>query len=361
MADPLPIIIPLINPNEPGAVLAGLHVSAGQHVTRGERLCTLETTKSTVELTAERDGYLVGLAYKVGQTIEFGEVLGYLSDSPDWVPPSRSKVLPTQPKGLRISQAAQSLAEKHHLDLTSFSGDVFVTEKMVRELVDRSVQPAPFLKVDAYRPNDILIYGGGGHGKSLIDMIRTMGSYSIAGIVDDSLPAGSNIMEVPVLGGAAVLDQLHSQGLRLAANAVGGIGNINNRITVFGRLADAGFSCPTLIHPTAFVEPSAHLAEGVQLFPHAYVGSEAKIGFGVIVNTGAIVSHDCVIGEYTNLSPGSILAGEVNIGRSTLVGMGVTVNLRVNIGAQARIGNGATVKQDVPQGAVVHAGSIWPG
>ncbi len=360
MSEPIPIIIPLINPNEPGAVLAGLHVAAGQRVARGERLCTLETTKSTVELTAERDGYLVGLAYKEGQTIQFGEILGYIADSPDWLPPAPAIPPSSKPLGLHISQAALALARQHNLDLAGFSADVFVTEKIVQELIDRSAQPATYLKIDIYHPNDILIYGGGGHGKSLIDMLRTLDQYSIVGIVDDGLQQGASIMGVPVLGGANLLQQLQAHGLCLAANAVGGIGNISTRIAVFERLADAGFSCPTLVHPTAFIEPSARLAEGVQVFPHAYVGSEAAVGFGVIVNTGVIVSHDCVIGEYSNLSPGAILAGEVNVGRATLVGMGVTVNLRVKIGATARLGNGATVKQDVPDGAIVHAGSIWP-
>ena len=57
MTEPVPIIIPLINPNEPGALLASLNFSTGQKVKKGDNLCTLETTKSTVEMTAERDGY----------------------------------------------------------------------------------------------------------------------------------------------------------------------------------------------------------------------------------------------------------------------------------------------------------------
>jgi sugar O-acyltransferase (sialic acid O-acetyltransferase NeuD family) len=187
-----------------------------------------------------------------------------------------------------------------------------------------------------------------------------LGPYPIAGIVDDGLPAGSHIMGVPVLGGSNILGRLIEQGVHLAANAVGGIGNITSRIKVFERLTEAGFSCPTLVHPTAFIEPGALLAEGVQVMPHAYVGSETQVGFGAIVNTGAIVSHDCKLGDYANLSPGAILAGEVTVGSATLVGMGVTVNLRVKIGNRARIGNGATIKQDVPENGIVRAGTVWP-
>jgi acetyltransferase EpsM len=363
MSEPTPILIPLVNPNEPGSLLAALHVSAGQYVTKGSALCTLETTKSTQELVAEADGYLVGLAYTVGQTVQAGQVLGYLADSPGWTPPAArpsSQPVVIQPAARRISQPALKLVEQHHLDLAQFPADIFITEKMVQDRLSLAHQARLDLLQGPLAPNSIVVYGGGGHGKALIDLIRVLGSYPIVGIVDDGIPAGTLIMGVPVLGGSAILGQLVGAGIQLATNAVGGIGNIAPRLTVFEALRNAGFTCPTLVHPTAFIEPGANLSQGVQVMPHAYVGSEAHVGYGAIINTGAIVSHDCQVGDYANLSPGAILAGEVTVGEAVLVGMGVTVNLRVNVGRGARIGNGATVKQDVPEGGIVRAGMVWP-
>ncbi len=364
MSEPLAVIVPLLNPNEPQALLALLHVRPGERVTQGTLLCTLETTKSTQELLAERDGYVAGLAFEAGQSVPAGAVLCYLAASPDWTPPARLHVAAEPVKaaitGLRISQPALQLVEQHHLDLSTFPTDRFITESLVQEQLDRTASQVLPLKDAAYGPASIIVYGGGGHGKALIDLIRLEGSFGIAGIVDDGLPAGSLLMGVPVLGGSAILGQLLERGIQLAANAVGGIGNIDSRIRVFERLQQAGFTCPSLVHPSAVVEPSATLSDGVQVMPLAYVGSEAHVGYGVIVNTGAIVSHDCCIGNYANLSPGAILAGEVDIGEASLVGMGVTINLRVKVGDRARIGNGATVKTDVPEGSIVHAGSLWP-
>ena len=179
------------------------------------------------------------------------------------------------------------------------------------------------------------------------------------GIIDDGLSNGT-VMGLPILGGAEALPALYRQGIHLAVNAVGGIGNVTIRIQVFERLRLAGFTCPAVVHPSAVVEPSALLAEGVQVFPLAYVGSEAQVSYGAIINTSAVVSHDCCIGDYANLSPGAILAGEVTVGSASLIGMSATVNLRTCIGSGARIGNGATVKGDVPEGGLVRAGTIWP-
>ncbi len=238
-----------------------------------------------------------------------------------------------------------------------------ITEGEIQALADKTLRPPGLDQftppVSAFDATAIIVYGGGGHGKSLIELIRALGSYHILGVVDDNLPKGTSLLGAPVLGGAQVLPDLHRDGVRLAANAVGGIGNLSVRVEIFRRLAAAGFTCPALVHPKAFIEASASLAPGTQVFPQAYVGSEVEVGFGTIINTGAIVSHDCKLGNYVNISPGAILAGGVQVGDGVLIGMGVTINLLVRIGQGARIGNGATIKNDVPDGGLVRAGATW--
>ncbi len=213
---------------------------------------------------------------------------------------------------------------------------------------------------ERYSPFHVLIYGGGGHAKSVIDMIRALGGYPIAGIIDDGLPEGSAIMGVSVLGGQNKLDELHDLGIKLAVNSIGGIGNPDIRVKVFERLDQAGYVFPTFIHPRAFVEPTAKIAEGTQVMALAYIGSESLIGFGCVINYGAIVSHDCQLADYVNLSPGSALAGGVKIGERSQVGMNATINLDISIGHDVRIGNGATVKKDVANNSVIHAGEVFP-
>jgi acetyltransferase EpsM len=216
------------------------------------------------------------------------------------------------------------------------------------------------IKARSKLPHQLVIYGGGGHGRSIIDIVRTLGRYEIAGIVDDELAPGSVVMGIEVLGGGHILPELRSKGIHTAINAVGGVGDIASRVRIFEELQKAGFECPTIIHPSATVEDSAQLSFGAQILPQAYIGSQVRIGFGVIINNGAIVSHDCVIEDYASLAPGAMLAGEVRIGKEAQVGMGVTINLRLSIGERAQIGNSAVVKRDVPAGTVIHAGTIWP-
>lgn len=368
---PATLVIPLLNPNEPEALIAQVNVQDRQHVESGDVVCTLETTKSAADLAATQAGYILGLRFEAGQTVRSGEVFCYISEDPEWQPPqavpqTKPGDLPGStrqdyPPGLRITQPALLLARQLNLEPQDLPADRLVTESLVRSIAENKGQQAvsklPDIEAD---PFAILVFGAGGHGKTVIEMIQAAGDFRIHGVIDDDPQVTGQVAGIPVLGGADKLPGLWSAGIRLAANAVGGIGDVEVRVRVFEKLAQAGFGFPALIHPRSFIEKSAQVADGSQIMPLAYVGSEAKIGFGCIVNTGSIISHDCVIGENTNIAPGAILAGEVKVGPRVLVGMGVTVNLRVEIGEGARLGNGSTIKGNVPARGIVRAGAIWP-
>ncbi|MFU8827207.1 MAG: NeuD/PglB/VioB family sugar acetyltransferase [Brevefilum sp.] len=367
MAKLIPIKIPLLNPNEPEALLVSLAVAEGGAVEPGQVVAEIETTKSTGEIEAEAAGFFVGLQYAPGETLQAGDVLGYIGDSPDAKDPSLppwagddAGAVEVQPafSGLRITEPARELALAEGLALEDLPHGPLVTRQMVLQLL----HPAE----TAHKPDipegekRLLIYGAGGHGCSLAALVRQSEDYELVGFLDDGLPVGAEVAGLAVLGGGEKLADLAQVGVRLAVNGVGGVGDLAARLAVYERLAAAGFYCPTVIHRTAFVEESAALADGVQVYPLAYVGVRVRVGYGCIINTGAIVSHDCRLAPYVNLSPGATLAGGVVVGEAALIGMRATVNLNVSIGKQARIGNGATIKADVPDGGVVPAGTIWP-
>jgi len=362
MNDLLQVLVPLVNPNEPESLLVDLSVTEGQKVAKGQIMAVFETTKSTFELSADGDGYILGLKFKTGDAVRSGERLCYLAPTPDSILPAEAPVshelTPRQaeeiPAELLITAPALKSARERGIDLDSLPKGILITEKILNEMGAGEEMQA------GLDPTLLVVYGGGGHAKSLIDLIRLDGRYQVHGILDDGIPAGDNIMGIPVLGGGELLPALRRKGVGLAINAVGGIGSIHPRLAVYQKLEQAGFLCVTVAHPLSFIEASAELEQGCQVFCHAYIGSETHVGFGSIINTGAIISHDCVLGKFVNISPGAILAGSVTVEERALVGMGVTINLGVRIGAGARIGNSAVVKGDVPENGIVRAGSIWP-
>lgn len=361
----IPIKIPLLNPNEPEALLVSLEASEGESLQPEQVVAVIETTKSTGEIQAEAAGFLVGLRFTEGDTLKAGDVLAYIGNAPNAQDPSLPPWAEEEPKhslakggldGLRITAPARKLAEEQGLDLNALPQGPLVTRQMVKEhLAENRV--APPIPADEKR---LVVYGAGGHGRSLAALIWELDRYEIFGFLDDGYAPGDQVFGLPILGGGGDLPALAQDGLRLAVNGVGGIGDLDSRLSVYQQLQGAGFHVPTVAHPTAWIEDSAQLAEGCQVFSFAYIGTEVQIGFGCIINTGVIVSHNVTLQPYVNLSPGATLAGGVIVGERALIGMRATVNLNVRVGKGARIGNGATIKADVPDGGVVPAGMIWP-
>ena len=211
-----------------------------------------------------------------------------------------------------------------------------------------------------FDPTKVVIYGGGGLSKMIIETVRVLGTYKILGVIDDNMEKGIDVIGSPVIGGADVLPNLRKDGVRLVVNSVGGIGNYKVRLDIFKKLAEEGFVCPAIVHPTAHIDPIAHLNAGVLVLAQSYISGNAFIGMGSLINNSVVVSHDCILGVCTNLSPGAKIAGDAIIDDFVQIGMNATVNIGVKIGKECLIGNGATIKKDVPPGTRVYAGEIWP-
>lgn len=188
-----------------------------------------------------------------------------------------------------------------------------------------------------------------------IDILRAVGGWHIAGILDSRLPPGSRVLGVPVLGPDtdAAFGRMAQCDVRFAVCGIGLVERHRERHRLYDRLKAFGFELPNLVHPQASVERSATLGDGNQVMAQAVVGSDARIGSGCIVNAGSIVSHDCRIGDHVHVAPGAVLAGGVHVGARTLIGMGATVYLRARIGDDVVVVNGVDVQADVESRAIV--------
>jgi len=265
------------------------------------------------------------------------------------------------PSTLRITKPARLLAERLGVDINSLSADKLITEAVVFQHAGQITSDKKPRQRAPVSGNRLIIYGGGGHARTLLEAAQALGTFEIVGIVDDGIPVGAQILNVPVLGTRALLPGLLEQGIGLAVNGVGGIADVAVRLLLFNLLESIGFELPIILHPRASVERSAEIGAGAQILANAYIGSAARLQPKSLVNTNAVVSHDCVIGSYAHIAPGALLAGHVHVGERALIGMGVTAAIGVQIGDGARIGNGAALYGDVPANISIPAGSVWGG
>ncbi|MEW5767138.1 MAG: acetyltransferase [bacterium] len=199
----------------------------------------------------------------------------------------------------------------------------------------------------------IIIIGGGGHARVLIELIRLSGQYEIVGILDSQFKVGSSVSGISVLGNDDLLPQLYAKGIKNACIAVGSIRDNSQRKMLYEKVKEASFSVPILIHPRAIISEDIQVSEGVQIMAGAIVQADCSIGENTIINTGAIVEHDCNIGWHVHLCPGVVISGGVSIGDSAFIGAGATVIQGVKIGRKAIIAAGSVVVNDVADGITV--------
>ncbi len=183
----------------------------------------------------------------------------------------------------------------------------------------------------------VILIGGSGHARVIIDCIRSSGGI-VAGILDDGIPVGSQVLGVPVLGRTAQWAQF-AEHLFLIA-----IGNnaVRKKLSFTMKVRWA-----TVVHPSAVISPYARLDAGSVVMPKAVINAGAVVGAHCIINTGAVVEHDCILSDYVHISPNAALGGSVTIGRGTHIGIGASVRNNISICGGCTIGAGAAVVKDI--------------
>lgn len=190
--------------------------------------------------------------------------------------------------------------------------------------------------------DSIVLIGGSGHAKVIIDCIRASGR-EVFGILDDGIPAGSVVQGVPVLGNVSEYEK-YADHLFLIA-----IGSNEVRRRIAER---CDVSWAVVVHPRAVVSPSARLGEGTVVMPNAVVNACARVGKHCIINTGAVVEHDNVLGDYVHISPNAALGGTVTVGDGTHIGISACVRNNIRIGGGCTVGAGAVVVKDIYEPAI---------
>lgn len=192
----------------------------------------------------------------------------------------------------------------------------------------------------------IFVYGAGGHGKVVADILISKKAKRFAGFVDDRDElTGTKVIGYPVLGNC---DWLRKQSTKHPVAVVLGIGNNSTRRQLAQRCAAWDIQILTAIHRAAVVAPSAELGRGTVVMGGAVINSAARLGEGVIVNTGAVVEHDVEIGDYAHISPNATLGGASRLGADSHLGLGAVVLPGVSVGAESIIGAGAVVLKNLP-------------
>lgn len=193
----------------------------------------------------------------------------------------------------------------------------------------------------------ILLLGGGGHCRSVLDSVISMGCYEKIGIIDND--ASASALGIDVIGTDDDLEALFRDGWKEAFITVGSIGSTSVRRRLYRLVKDIGFAVPAIADPSAGIAGGVSLGEGVFVGKHAVVNTGSTVGCCAILNTASVIEHDCVIGDFAHISPGTVLCGQVSVGADTHVGAGTVVRQGITIGSRTLVGIGSAVVKNIPE------------
>jgi len=196
------------------------------------------------------------------------------------------------------------------------------------------------------KKEEIVLFGGGGHCRSVIDVIENEDRFHIAGIVDQAVMLHEKISGYEVIANDDDIPLLAKQYKNFFIT-IGHIRNSRPRWKLYDKLISSNCQLPVIISPKAHVSGRARLGPGTVVMPFAMVNSGAEIGPNCILNTSCIIEHDTIVGFNNHISTGSIINGNCRIGDNNFIGTNSTILNNITIGDDNLIGAAAVLVKDI--------------
>jgi acetyltransferase-like isoleucine patch superfamily enzyme len=380
----LEILLTREDANSESALLLEWLIPDREPVRRGQVVCVIETSKSTIEIEAPGDGTLCHLA-RAGEEVAIGTSIGAVAATPEEAADldAAPRRAPERPAGRgRFTRRAAELAAEHGIDLEQLDKEGFVTAEDVEALIaERSLpehaggSPLAGISLDRVSLPASYALDDGSAGTLAQDFLASLraGPATFAALSSEEKCAayrehGAQIGESVRFGPGSivvapriVLEEGVSLGERVSIEcgevfAAGSLTSFGNGLEVRCR--------------RVYVGRGGYLARGVRIGgggnrdPQAllvlgdlvYVGDEAFVNPGRPVVVGAEVFITMRSAIITHNIGHSVLAGFENtfapvvIEDRAQIGVGTIVYAGSRIGKEAIVASNSYVVTDIPAG-----------
>lgn len=188
----------------------------------------------------------------------------------------------------------------------------------------------------------LILLGGGGHCKSVIDVAESAG-YTILGILDKPELVGTKVLDYEIIGTDNDIPQYVDKAEFLIT--VGQIKSPAIRKKLALLVMRAGGKFATVIANDAYVSKYAKIGKGTVVMHKAIVNADACIGEHCIINTMANIEHEVQIGGFCHVSTGVMVNGNCVIGDEVFIGSGSVLYNGISVVNNAIIPAGSVVRK----------------
>lgn len=182
----------------------------------------------------------------------------------------------------------------------------------------------------------IIIFGCGGHARSVADVILSNKTHLISCFIDDNARDKETIFGYDVKK-TITLDQ--------SDVCIVAIGNNTKRKVIFDSIdRNHIFS---VISEFSYDSPLSMIYSGVFVGNQCHIGPKAVIGENTIINTASIIEHEVIVGKHCHIAPNVTVCGKTTIGDLCFIGAGTVVIPDISICSNVQIGAGSVVVNDI--------------
>lgn len=193
---------------------------------------------------------------------------------------------------------------------------------------------------------NLILIGGGGHCKSVIDVIESENNFQIVGILDTADNVGQTVSGYKIIGTDSMLRELNTTE-NFFLITLGQIKSADLRIKLFDQLKLMKAKLATVYSPNAYISKTSSVGEGTVIMHHSLVNSYAKIGANCIINTKALIEHDAEIKNHCHISTAAAVNGGCKVNQGTFLGSNSVIVQGVEIGERCLIGAGTVITKNV--------------
>lgn len=346
------------NASDDSFELTDVYFKSGQAVESDDLVFSISSSKADIDVECNNSGFIYHNK-NIGDEICVGDLFYFISenklDDEDLL--FKSDVIKNinSVEGLTISAKAKKIIIKNNVNPLEINKTFIKESDVLAYLANKNPLTQGLSKnlLPSDFENNIIIIGGKGGCKMIIEAILSTNKYTIKGIVDNELSIGTKVMDIEIIGNDNHLQEIFDLGYKNIVISFTLLGNLKNRNKRFDFYSHIKFLFPNIIHKKAYLEPSVKMGFGNIFLAGANIGSEVKFGNMNFINTSSTICHECIINNNNHFAPNSTVAGRVSFGDNNLIGMTVTVFHDINIGSNNILNNGYNLNSSIDDNLIL--------
>jgi len=374
------IRVPNISVNEDEVKLIYWTKKVGEYVKNNETICSLESSKSVLEIETDSEGYLYYINEENSQLM-VGWPLAIITEIEGEDPVKlfetlNDNTLKKENLGLsanekrKYTKKAEILAKKFGInDREIESVENLITEEIIYKYIEANkvktdsslqLQKDYLLNddiVDGIHPENrqerVLILGAGGGGTLVVDILSRVINQRPALILDNNPTThGKALMGVKVLGDFSLIDELWANGeFDTVISTI--VKDNQERQEIFDSITSKGIPFANIIDTTANIRLNVKMGKGNLIVSGCCLAPSVTIGNNNFLAAYTSIEHHSSIGSHCTFGPRFTASGEVKIGDRCKFGTGIFIEPWVKIGQNTTVASGAILTGNIPPDSLV--------